>query len=314
VSSHSEPAGFAVPSGRARELVAGAYDLHVHVMPDVFERKISDLELARRFADLGLGGFVLKSHYTMTAERAAVVSSVTGVNVLGSITLNWAVGGINPVAVDVCARVGGRLVWMPTFDSWNESQSANNVSPVGRPPAWLGLKLELAAKGIAGDPIHVVDEAGRVPDAVRNTLKVIAEHGLVLCTGHLSRDEVFALVPAAREEGVKTIVVTHPEFPSQRFGAADQATLAEAGCLLERCFGTPFQGRVSWEEMFANIRAAGIGSSLLSSDLGQVHNPPVEDGIALMADALLAGGFSEEEVSTMAVRNTRLVAGADGGQ
>jgi hypothetical protein len=56
--------------------VRGSYDLHTHVAPDVIERRIDDLSLARRFAALGLGGFVLKSHYAPTAERAAIVSRV----------------------------------------------------------------------------------------------------------------------------------------------------------------------------------------------------------------------------------------------
>ena len=40
---------------------------------------------------------------------------------------------------------------------------------------------------------------------------------------------------------------------------------------------------------------------MLSTDLGQVTNPPVEDGLALMADRLLEAGFSEDDVRTMAV-------------
>jgi hypothetical protein len=62
-----------VPSAAARRIVAGAYDTHVHIAPDVMERRIDDLDLAARFADVGLAGFVLKSHYVTTAERAAVV-------------------------------------------------------------------------------------------------------------------------------------------------------------------------------------------------------------------------------------------------
>ena len=50
---------------------------------------------------------------------------------------------------------------------------------------------------------------------------------------------------------------------------------------------------------------------MLSTDLGQVFNPPVEDGMALMVDRLLDAGFGEEEVYVMAVANTRLVAGAE---
>src|SRR5205823_8046638 len=61
------------PSARARELVRGAYDLHVHTSPDIMPRSASDLELAHRCRQWGLAGFVIKSHYVPTAERAALV-------------------------------------------------------------------------------------------------------------------------------------------------------------------------------------------------------------------------------------------------
>ncbi len=110
-----------VPSPRARELVRGAYDLHVHSGPDVMPRRIDDSALARRFLDVGLAGYVIKSHYVPTAERAAVVrAAVPGVQVLGSLTLNRAVGGLNPLAVEITAREGARLVWLPTVDAANE--------------------------------------------------------------------------------------------------------------------------------------------------------------------------------------------------
>jgi hypothetical protein len=48
-----------------------------------------------------------------------------------------------------------------------------------------------------------------------------------------------------------------------------------------------------------------------STDLGQVFNPPVEDGLALMADRFLGAGFSDDEVITMAVTNTRRLAGEE---
>ena len=54
----------------------GAYDLHVHVDPDVVGRIVDDVTLAERFAERGLAGFALKSHYTSTAERARVVNRV----------------------------------------------------------------------------------------------------------------------------------------------------------------------------------------------------------------------------------------------
>ena len=98
-----------MPSERARTLVRGAVDYHVHVAPDFVARRITDVDLARRCLETGQAGFGLKSHYTPTTERAQVVAAaVPGVVVLGTITLNRAVGGLNPLAVEVAARQGAR--------------------------------------------------------------------------------------------------------------------------------------------------------------------------------------------------------------
>jgi hypothetical protein len=159
------------------------------------------------------------------------------------------------------------------------------------------------------DPVPVVDDAGALLPDTRAVLESVARHGMVLATGHLSRDEIFAVVDAAVEAGIATIVITHPEFPAQDVGIDDQRELASKGALLERCFTTPHTGKVTWERVFEAIRATAPEHSVLSTDLGQVFNPPVEDGLALMADRLLEGGFDEEEIRTMAVTNTRVLAG-----
>jgi hypothetical protein len=296
------------PSDRARELLQGAYDTHMHISPDVVERIVDDISLARMFKELGMAGFVLKSHYGSTAERASVVrAAVPGVDVLGAISLNRAVGGINPLAVEIAAREGARTVWLPTVDSVNESHE-REAAAGAKVPVWVKLQLELREQGIEIPPVPVVDDGGLVLPEVREVLGMIARHGMLLATGHLDRDEIFAVVDAALEEGVTDIVVTHPEFPSQSLSVEDQRSLAERGALLERCFTTPHTGKISWEEWLSNIRDAGPESSVLSTDLGQVFNPPVQDGMALMVDRLLDAGFKEEEVYVMAVVNTRLVA------
>jgi len=302
------------PSSRARQLLAGAYDTHIHVAPDTVPRIVDDVTLARRFADLGLAGFVLKSHYTATAERAAVVrAAVPGVHALGAIVLNRAVGALNPLAVEIAAREGARIVWLPTVDSVNESheREVNPAHPPAKVPVWVKLQLELREQGIEIPPVPVLDGDGAVVPELLGVLERIAHHGLVLATGHLDRDEIFAVVDAARVQGVSQIVITHPEFPAENLKVDDQRALAARGALLERCFTTPHTGKIPWERWIENIRAVGAEHSVLSTDLGQVFNPPVEDGMALMVDRLLAAGFSEQEVRTMAVTNTRRVAGAD---
>jgi hypothetical protein len=134
---------------------------------------------------------------------------------------------------------------------------------------------------------------------------------MLLATGHLARDEIFTVVDAALDMGVQEIVITHPEFPAQSLSVEDQKALAQRGALLERCMTTPHTGKIAWEEWIANIGAVGPEHSILSTDLGQVFNPPVEDGMGVMVDRLLDAGFNDEEVQVMAVANTRRVAGAD---
>jgi len=290
-------------------LVTGAYDTHVHVAPDVMARRITDVELAHRCREVGLAGFVLKSHYVPTAERAEVVrATVPGVDVRGAIALNGSVGGLNPVAVEIAGRQEARIVWLPTVDCANERHSVAQTPPGATLPMWAQLQTELAEQGIMAPTIQVIDDAGTVVPALADVLAVIARHDMVLATGHLSGREAVAVVEAAVTAGVRRIIVTHPEFTSQQFDVDTQRGLAERGALLERCFTTPYTGKVAWDLLFEHIRAVGPEHSILSSDLGQPFNPPVEDGLALFADRLLEAGFTDGEVHTMAVANSRRMA------
>ena len=296
------------PTDAARALVRGSFDLHIHVDPDVVGRSVDDITLAERFAALGLAGFGLKSHYTSTAERARVVSrAVPGVRAIGAITLNAAIGGLNPLAVEIAAREGARIVWLPTVDAVNEAGARDREYT--RPPMWVRIQRELRDAGLDIPPVPVLDAAGEPLAALHDVLRVVAAHRLVLATGHLARDEIFAVVAAARAAGVAEIVITHPEFPAQDLSLDDQVALAAHGALLERCFTTPHTGKCTWEHLWAGVRATGVQNNVLSTDLGQPANPPVEDGLALFADQALAAGFSEAEIRTMTVVNSTRLAG-----
>jgi hypothetical protein len=300
----------ATASERARELVAGAYDLHVHIAPDVPTRRTDDVSLAHRFADLGLAGFALKSHYTSTAERAQVVSRVVpNVHVLGTITLNQAVGGMNALAVEIAAREGARIVWMPTFDSASETAGRTEPKPGDNVPQWAKLQHELRRLGLALDAVRVTGDDGKVRPETRGVLRTVARHGLVLATAHLGRDDAFAVVDAAFEEGVRLVVITHPEFTSQRFSIEEQIAFVERGCLIERCLSTPWSGKTTFEHVFDGVRAVGLEHNFFSSDFGNPDYPAVEDGLALWADKLLDAGFSEEDVHMMIVDGSKKVAG-----
>jgi len=295
-------------SDRAWKALEGAYDLQVHVSPDVIARRIDDIDCAREFLAHGMKGFVLKSHYIQTGERAQVVSkAVAGSRVFGALTLNHSVGGLNPVAVELAGRTGCKIVWMPTVDAQNETAGRLDGGSA-KLPFWAKIQRELAAEGISPPPLSVVDESGRLVEAARRCLERIRKHDMILATGHLGRAEIFALVRAAKEMGLAKVVVTHAEFPSQNLTGDEQRELSDLGAIIEHCFTTTYTGKATWEAAFANIRKAGVSRAVISTDLGQAINPPVSDGFGMFAQRLLDAGFTVDEIHTMAVTNpTRLL-------
>jgi len=309
MSSHSPTAAPANISDTAWKALEGAYDLQVHVAPDVIERRIDDIDLAREFLAHGLRGFVLKSHYIPTAERAKVVSkAVPGIAAYGAVTLNHSIGGVNPVAVEIAGRSGTKIVWMPTVDAANET--AGRVDGPGtKLPFWAKIQRELAAAGIAPPPLSVLDSAGALTEATRRSMELIAKHDMILATGHLGRAEIFALARAAKPMGVRKVVVTHAEFPSQNLSAEEQRELAQMGACIEHCFTTMHTGKAPWEGVFESIRRTGAERCVLSTDLGQSINPPVAEGFAMFAQRLLDAGFSASEIRRMAVENPAALVG-----
>jgi hypothetical protein len=296
------------PSAAAWRCLEGAYDLQIHVGPDVIPRRIDDIDCAREFLAHGLKGFVLKSHYIQTGERALVVTkAVPGIRALGALTLNHSVGGLNPVAVELAGRTGCKVVWMPTVDAQNETAGRLDGGST-KLPFWAKIQRELAAEGISPPALSVIDASGSLTDAARLCLERIARHNMILATGHVGRPEIFALVRAAKQMGHRKVVVTHAEFPSQNLTGDEQRELAEMGAIIEHCFTTTYTNKAPWEAAFANVRRTGVARSLISTDLGQTINPPVAEGFAMFAQRLLDAGFSVDDVRTMAVTNpTRLV-------
>jgi hypothetical protein len=296
-------------SEAAWECLQGAYDLQVHVAPDVIERRIDDIDLSKEFLAKGLSGFVLKSHYFPTAERAKVVArAVPGIAAYGALTLNHSVGGLNPVAVELAGRSGCKIVWMPTVDAANET-AGRSEGPTAKLPFWAKIQRELAATGMAPPPLSVLEADGRVSEAARRCLELIAKHNMILATGHLGRVEIFALVKTAREIGVRKIAVTHAEFPSQNLAAEEQEDLAQMGAFIEHCFTTMHTGKAPWETVLESIRRVGVEKCVLSTDLGQTINPPVAEGFAMFVQRLLDRGFSGAQIRRMTVENPRALIG-----
>src|SRR5215831_12737838 len=298
-------------SEKAWEAIQGAYDLQVHVAPDVIERRTDDLDLARDFLARGLKGFVLKSHYIPTAERAQVVTKASpGIEAYGAIALNHSVGGLNPVAIEIAGRSGNKIVWMPTVDAANETAGRLDGGSE-KLPFWAKIQREIAAAGITRPPITVLDASAGISEETKQCLELIAKYDMILATGHLGRLEIFPLIREARRLGVKRIIVTHAEFPSQNLSGDEQAELVALGAIVEHCFTTYHTNKATWDSVFANIRKGGVERAMISSDLGQAGNPPVAEGLAVFAQKLLDAGFTRAEVRHMSATNPARLIGRE---
>lgn len=284
------------------QMLEGVYDLHVHTGPDVMNRKLDDLEMAERMRNLGMKGFVIKSHYFCSAERARLTRKlVPEVQAMGAIVLNNSVGGLNPMAVEMAARDGAKVVWMPTFDAENEQEHFRKGKHK-KLPYWAMLQQELLAQGKTASSITLL-EGSNLKKVVYDVLDIISYHDLILATGHLGWEEIFALVKAARDKNIKKIVITHPNFPSVNLSKEQQKTLADLGAFHEHVFTTPYTNKITWETMYEQIRYVGPEKCILSTDLGQPNSLYPDEGMKMFISNLLSNGFSKEEVQRMTKEN-----------
>lgn len=284
------------------DLLKDAYDLHVHSAPDVLPRKMDDLEMAQRVIASGMKGYAIKSHYFCTSERAEIVRKLyPRCNAVGTITLNSAVGGINPMAVEMAGRSGARIVWFPTVDSEHE-QAHLASSPSAKLPYWAKIQQQMKAEGVLSPTLCILEQS-RLKSEVMAVLDVIARFSMVLATSHLSKPETFALVKAAKERKVERVVITHVDFPSTFYSVDEQKELLRFGAFAEHCYTTPATGKVAWDVVIGQIRAIGAQRVLLATDLGQATGVFPDEGLALFAQNLLENGFSESDVRIMMVEN-----------
>ena len=286
------------------DLIKGAYDLHVHSAPDVLPRKMDDLEMAQRIIASGMAGYAIKSHYFCTSERAELIRKLyPKCNAIGTITLNSSVGGINPSAVEMAGRSGAKLVWFPTCDSTHELSYVFDGNPNKKLPYWAQIVIQMKEAGIPNPTIDLL-ENGKLKKEVYDVLDVIASHKMILATAHISHEEAFALVKAARERKVEKIIVTHADFPSTFYNEADQALFLKQGAYIEHCYTTWATDKIDFATVVRQIRVAGPDHVILSTDLGQKGALYPDEGIKVFAERLVKEeGFSETEVRKMIVNN-----------
>ena len=272
-------------SDRARGLLQGALDIHVHADPDPYaERKADFATTVARAREAGLAGLVLKSHEYPTQPLAWTLDrEFSGIDVYGGVALDWGVGGLNPEAVEITLRTGGKVVWMPTFDAlhWRGYRPGGFNSPQ--------------------EPITVLDKDGKLLPVCHDILDVIASHDAVLASGHLSPEETAPLLGEALSRGMRC-VITHASFWTP---VELQQEIVSKGGYIEQCAIAVAgeDGEEAWPDLLRQVREVGAERVILSSDHGQASNPEPVAALGLFGERFVEAGFSGAEVRRMLSEN-----------
>jgi hypothetical protein len=278
--------------------ITGAVDIHVHSEPDLFPRIADDPGVARHAASLGLRALSLKCHSERTTSRAYLTQQlVPGIQVIGGIVLNRAVGGINPAAVESALQLGAKHVWMPTVDAANHARTFGSTGVYDKQASTMAKATDTG--------IEVFDGEGTPTDGLMEVLELTAQHGAILSTCHLSIREIELLVPAARERGVEKIMITHPFFKVPALDLDRLTRLVAQGAYAEfgYCTISPMWNHAPLTRVVEAIQALGPEHCILMSDAGQRHNPMPAECLRVFAQSVFESGVSEEGVQRMIKQN-----------
>ena len=292
----------------------GAFDLHLHAGPEVIPRKYDAIEAGESLRQEGMGGAVLKSHYFSTVPFVKMAHERGFDNVWGSVTLNHYLGGLNPFALRASLGMqhNGRqllkMVWMPTVHAAAHlAVRKADGETYDVPPEWTGGL-------ITGTPVEQVPPICLTDSAVQNDLKeilrIIADNDLILATGHISKEEVFHLVPLARSLGVEKIILTHPAYETTELTVEEILRLtALGGVYAEESYALMPIDDLTPADVAAYIRGVGAEHTIMTTDLGQRNRMSCGEGMTLFASLMEAEGISADDIRIMAVDNPRKLLG-----
>jgi len=272
-------------------LIRDAIDMHLHPGPSAGPCRLDAIQAAQQAQQSGMKAIVLKSNSYTAAVATIVGQLVPGIKVIGSICLNYEVGGLNYHAVENAAGLGAKVVWMPTFSS------ANSINKMRS----LGLPLE-------GEGISLLDKTGKLVPEMDRILSIIKKNDMVLATGHISPQETFVLIKEAYRAGIRKMVITHPtdkEFAENHFTVDDLKELAAIGAFIEFTLVGMLPNEFCHDpaQIAQTIKTIGPEHCIVSTDLGQPQNPLPVEGMRLFIATLLHHGITQKEVELMIKSN-----------
>ena len=268
----------------AKELMVGAWDLHTHSSPSHFHRALDDFQLLEDAERWGMAGVMIKCHYEPTGARAELANSKHPgfrARALGSLVLNYPVGGLNPYAIESALKMGACYVWMPTRDAWHCVKKGGMSGDFFQRPG-----------------IKIMNDKGALLPVVYDIFDVIRKYNACLGTGHLSLEESIALCRAGVQQGVR-MVLTHPEWPHTIVPLGIQQELTQLGVWIEKDWVNIQEKTCTAEYMAHTLMELGPQKTYLVTDRGQANFETPAEGLFLFLNAMLENGVPKSYLNDM---------------
>lgn len=292
-------------------LLQGAIELHGHAYPEFSLRmrgRLRDMEWAELARAAGMRAIVMKSHVFPTVERANLVGRVvSGLQVFGGIALNHAVGGLNPLAVEVAGELGGKAVWMPTWGSKNDLLKSQFF--LNRMKAYLQSLSQTVPGPESG--IEIL-EGKNLKSVVKEIVQIARDHGMFISSGHLSIRESLVLVEECTSQGVP-FTLAHPFNHSVGASIDEQKEVAQRGGYVEHCFiaTMPMHQRLELSRIVEAIQEIGPSRTILTTDAIQTWNPPPPELMRMYVASLLQMKVEERDIRKMIQENPGKILGLE---
>ncbi len=177
--------------------IRGFIDLHVHIGPEILPRKYSVQTLITEEQGK-IGGMALKSHFYPTLPLIKSIKDTKKLILVGSVTLNNYIGGLNSDAIYASAKLSTLpiIVWFPTINA----QNFLDTSKYEIPPEWVGNGfVSRQSKDVTG---LTVLKNGKLSLNTIIVLRAIKENNTILATGHLAAKAAALLVKEAVPIGI----------------------------------------------------------------------------------------------------------------
>ena len=292
--------GRVVSARPGAQLLIGAIDGHVHACPHLNGRSVDVFDAEEQAAAAGMRAIGLMDTFCSSVGYAALARrrlGHLGVEVFGGVILEPQVGGLSvevvraaigvgyPDGEDRHAADGARFVSLPTHHTRTVAQAE------GRDAAYLAACL-------------AIPERGPLPDALAAILDLVAEHDIVLNTGHLSAAETVRLIELAQARGVTRLLC-----PANYFTPDDTRALTALGACVEFSFFFVTHATqvglthvdaekhrvdpVTLPRLIELIAAAPPEQVVLSGDCGVSVLPPPVEGLREFLWSLKLSGVPE---------------------